>query len=232
MSPAPRTLWIVLTVLLAIGATACGDDPPPAPEDRCEQQGLATFGGGKISLIANNSEVVEGSTQTGQGFVIGPAVYLSIPGAQTVRGKKNLILKLYTSDEPTGLIDRISRASLDAPATFEVVDASAPISGSQNISGLNNYDCKFNENKICAQLAIDNNGDGLVTDEDELVYNAKSGSVTFIEAKGLSSSFKMTWTMRLAGNILDSEDNATENRFRGCLYSSYRSAGDSRWDFY
>lgn len=229
----PRfTLQFVFALCVLISFAACGDDPPPEPEDRCKESGVAAFGSGKVSLTPNASKPVEVSRGSGSGFILGPAVYVALPGSDVSGAKKNLILKLFTSDEPTGLLDRISRATTDGAATFDIVDASEAISGSQNISGLNNYDCKFSENKLCAQVAVDTDGDGLVSDADELVFNARSGAITFIEAKGLSSSFKMTWSLSLAGNILNGEDNGAGNSFKGCLFSSYRSSGADRWDFY
>lgn len=222
------SLLPLLVALSCLILTACGEeagDPIP-PRERCIDRTPQAFVAGSVSLTPNAASEISKEVATASGVVEGSALYLTFPAAA---GSKPLLLKLYVSDTGGGLVDRIAESIEQGRSSFEVVDATTPIAGSQNISGLNNYTCSFAEGKICAQIVVDENNDGLVSDDDGRVYNAAGGEIVFTEVRGLSSTFSMNWVLTLGANLLNAEDTIAGNALSGCLNTSYSSDGGNRW---
>ena len=224
----PASLRPLLTLAVLLACSACGGEEDPVPaRERCADRSPQAYAEGTLSLSPNASSDVSKEVAAASGVVDGSSLYLTFPSAA---GSKPLLLKLYVSDAAGGLLDRVAESIEQGRTSFEVVDATAPIAGSQNISGLNNYTCVFADGKICAQVVVDENGDGLVSDDDARVFNAAGGEVVFTEVQGLSSTFRMDWALNLGGNLLDSEDTTTGNALSGCLNTSYSSNGGNRWE--
>lgn len=220
----------VAAISLGFCLFGCGDEAPVAPELRCADEGLASFGSGSLIVSGGKPGALEVNVSKAAGFLQGPTLVVRFPNASLPEGKRTLLLRVFASDSAEGLIDRISRATTDGPASFSVSDATAVKAGSNNIASLDGYDCDFANGKICAQLAVDNQADGIVSDEDAVVFNARSGTIVFEKIDGLSSTFKLNFNLELGANIFDRDDMTTSNAWRGCVDSGYGSAGNGRWE--
>lgn len=218
------------SVVLCLSLLGCGDEEPVAPTLRCADQGLASFGAGSLIVDAGKPGALEIDVSKAAGFLQGPTLVVRFPNASLPEGKRTLLLRVFTSDSGDALIDRISRATTDGPASFNVSDATAVKAGSNNIASLDGYDCDFANGKICAQLAVDRQADGLISDEDNVVFNARSGTIVFEKIDGLSSTFKLNFNLQLGANIFDRDDMTSSNAWSGCVDSGYESAGNGRWE--
>ncbi len=208
-----KTMCAALVTCAWLGA--CGEEPRPSPEKRCEVEGHRTFAAGDLGSTDYELSLAEVT-----GLVSGQNITVQLPG---FADGKTMILKMRFSDA-TNLLDEITRASLDS---FDVVDATDIPAGSMNVSGLDKYECSLGAGKICAQVGVDHDGDGLISDDDSEVYNAKGGKVVFETIDGLSRSIKFQWTIDLGSDIFASDSGP--GVVRGCLDASYMSAGSATW---
>lgn len=200
----------------ALGLCACGgEEPKPAAEDRCEIEGHSVFA--ERTLGEAITELPGASVE---GLVSNQNITVKLP---RVGGGPQLILKMRFSDA-TNLLDEITRASTQA---FEIVDATDVPAGSMNVSGLDKYECPLSEGKICAQLGVDTDGDGLISDDDGEVYNASGGSIDFETIDGLTKSIKFHWSINLGTDIFDAM--SASGQIRGCVDASYTSTGAATW---
>lgn len=219
-----------LSGLLAAPIAGCGDEAVVPAQDRCAELGYASFGGGSINVSGGKPGALEVVVDKASGFVQNQTIVVRFPNASLAEGKRTLLLRFYTTESGEVLLERISRALESGPLTLNIADATAIKAGSNNVSTLDGYDCAFSQGALCAQLAVDRTGDGLINDEDEVVFNAKGGTVTFEKIDGLSSIFRFDYSLNLGANIFDREDMTTSNAWAGCVDSGYRSVGNNRWD--
>ena len=222
-----RHVFTLLAVLTPLFLVACGEEETPLPaRDRCDAGGVELYAQGNVSLQPNTSSALSQESSSASGVVERNSLYLELP---SLDGATPGLLRLYASDAPEGLINAVVVSIEQGRNTFTVVDTTEAIAGSQNISGLNNYTCALADGQICAQLVLDENEDGLVSDSDGRVFNASGGDVVFEQIRGLSSTFHMTWALTLGGNLLNPEDFADSNALIGCLNTSFEPDGATRW---
>jgi hypothetical protein len=198
----------------ALGLLGCGPGLPD-PTGACASEGFAMY-----AAYTLGGEEVRVDAASGDGLFQAGQMYVRLPGSE------ELILRAYASDGTQTLLDRASRALDGGALSLEVVDATDPGAGSMNLSGLDRYECPFDGGKICAQLARDTNGDGLISDDDE-VFNARSGSVRFTAVEGLPNRIALDWDLELGGDVTTGEEGSGATA--GCVDTGYASGGGGTW---
>ncbi len=224
-----------LALLLLLAPTlsllvSCGDDEAPTPaRQRCEVDGAAYFGQGQLALADDATSAVQLEGSSAPGLISGATLVVRMASV-TVEGQRYpLLLRLHATDEATDLLNRVSRATIDGPLTVTIADASMIASGANNISGLARYDCDLAQGRLCAQLAVDRDLDGLVSDADQMVYNARSGELRFTRA--VSSRFVMDWSLEVGANMFE-RGASTPGALAGCVNAQYRQGLGGAWELF
>ena len=215
---------------LTLLTSSCADEAAPSPQERCKTDGLAAFGAGRLIVDQGKPGPLELRMSKASGFLQGRSMTLRFGAASLPEGSRELLLRVQATDSAEELIERLSRATADGPATFRVVDTSQVKAGGQSISALDGYDCDMSKGALCAQLAVDRQVDGLISDEDEVVFNARDGQLVFERIDGLSSTFRMSFSLQLSGNLFDRDDMNASNTWSGCVDSGYIGTGGGRWE--
>ncbi len=87
--------------------------------------------------------------------------------------------------------------------------------------------CGPEQGTICAQLAFDGNGDGLITDADSRAFHASGGQVRVEAVDNRAQRLRLSWSLKLGANVLASDSQAS-GLLEGCIASNYeRGPGDS-----
>ena len=199
---------------LAMGALGCGEELPD-PRTACAEDGVAMY----ASIDVGGAGDVRASASVGDGLFQTSQLYVRF---EDESGEK-YIVRFRASDGDELLLDRVAGELRDRDSvSLTIVDASDPGAGSGNVSGLDRYECSFADGAICGQVAHDVNGDGLISDDDE-VYNGISGTLRVTEASGLPSRYAMDWEFELGGNVVAGESGAGSTA--GCVATGYSAEG-------
>ncbi len=208
-------VWCGVVAMMCV-ASGCGEELPD-PRSACESEGFAMYGAVTLDGAETRHEGAEGD-----GLFQASQMYVRLPG---VDGPQ-VILRTYASDGTQTLLERVARDIDGGSVSLTVVDATDPGAGSMNVSGLDRYSCNYEGGEICAQIVLDGNGDGLVSDDDE-VFNARSGTLRFTELSGLPNRIALDWTLELGGDVTAGGEGGGSSQ--GCVDTGYETGGGGNW---
>ena len=216
---------IAVALLMTLGAALAGcgeDDPPPPFEQRCGD-GVAMFAGGDL----DTGGAIELSTSQGAGQLRGGNMYLRFADGPQVNGRaRPLVVRFYTSDGNTALIDRVSAALRDEDqVTLEVLDAS----GAED-TAVTELSCRFEDGQVCALVGVESDDDGLITEDDLAAYHGVGGQLVFEELGGLAGVIRARWTLELGADVLAEEPSSQTQQLDGCLQANYSQADGNIWE--
>lgn len=228
MTPLRLRLLLPASLCLLLAAPGCGDDEPEIdPQERCTPDGQAAYLDGEL-ITGDATHPLSLSTDQGTpGQIANRQIRIELgqafpPGTDPeVDDTVPMILRLFDADGPLDFPRYIDELTLDEELVLQVYDATDIGPGSTDLTSLEDFDCSIEDGTICAQLGFDTNGDGILHDGDDYVYNAAGGTVTL---GGFSSqggrAFSAHWDLHLGRNIMLHNDSTT-GQVAGCMRPGY-----------
>lgn len=210
--------WIVLVAASALlGGVGCGGG---AVQERCAEGDVAMSVGGVIGEARSFDQ----DFTAGAGVIDEDDLILRFADVEIDREPREVVLRLHASDASSAktLLDLLSESQ--TPITLEIVNTNAVAVEGDTKTNITGFDCAFADGKICAQVALGGNADGLITDRDFAAFNATGGQVTIQGFGGLSRVIDVTWQVDLGEDLLGS---TSSELLEGCVSSTYERTGST-----
>jgi len=208
---------VLVAVSALLGGSGCGGGPV---QERCVEDGVAMSVGGVIG----GARGFDQDFAAGAGMIDEDDLILRFADVEIDGEPREVVLRLHASDATSAktLIDLISESK--APITLDVANTTGVAVEGDTKTNITGFDCAFADGKICAQVALGGNADGLITDGDFAAFNAAGGQVTIQEFGGLSRVLDVTWQVDLGEDLLGA---TSSELLEGCASATYERTGSS-----
>jgi hypothetical protein len=219
-----RLLCCLLIPVLA----SCGDDETVTPvSERCVVDGYAVYATGQI-VTEDGVFPISVKLKEADGLIKDQELLIGMGQIEREIDSPNLRFKIRENVQANDLLDNFANASAAAPATLLLVDTSNPPENVVRRSDLSTFSCSIDAGSTCGQLALDTADPGLISDDDDKVYNFTSGQFTIESVNNSSSKVNFHFNVQLGRNILKTGDTSS-GELQGCISAKYASAGSSGW---
>lgn len=218
----------IVFVAVALWSVGCGEDEAVAPQDRCLAGGPVVFATGQI-VTDTGTFKVNTSLAEADGKIAVQEMQIGLGTLKRESDTPELLFKVRENGQQNDLLDNYANASDTAPAVLNIVDASEPPTAAVRRSDLATFDCAIEDLTTCGQLVVDTADPGVVSDNDDKVYNFTGGTFTVEEINNSTSRAIFSFDVELGPNILKTGDTST-GRIQGCINAEYASAGSMGWN--
>lgn len=217
-----------LPILLLPALIGCGDDEAPvAPIDRCKVEGYSVYATGEI-VTEEGVFPINVALKEAQGTIKSQELQIGMGVIVRDVDSPNLIFKVRENTQSNDLLDNFSNASTDGPATLSFTDASNPSATAVRRTDLASFDCSIDAGTTCGQIAIDTADPGVISDNDDKVFNFVGGTFTVVDVNNSSSRVNFQFDAQLGRNVLKTGDTSS-GHIQGCIGAKYTSGGASGW---
>ncbi len=227
-----KTLWLFAFLSLTLLFVACGEEEeeeePVDPIDRCDAEDLRAFAEGSISVDEETTTFEVSGADSAPGRISANEIRIQLGSAVPPGGEEAepVIMRIYDPNSPLNFATHLSELTESGPLELDVIDASEVPAGSQDLTSLDQFDCSIDDDAtVCVQVGFDSAGDGILFDDDELVYNAIGGTVTIDGFDPNPPTFSAHFDVQLGRNVLTFGDDST-GHFEGCLRPRYQPDQD------
>ena len=212
-------------LVLSLGLlAACGEDAKEvAAVDKCEADGFAVYAVGDIVTDAGTFKI-KTALKEANGNIKGQDLQIELGDLQREADAPTILLKIRENTAQDSLLDNFANAANDGPVTLSFSDASNPDAMAVRRSDLAGFPCSIADGTTCGQIALDTADPNVISDNDDKVYNFKSGTFSIVEVNNTSSRLSLKFDAVLGPNILKTGDTST-GQIQGCINPKYASLG-------
>ncbi len=218
----------LLLISLIPAFIGCGDDEAPVPAiDRCEVEGYSIFATGQY-VTEEGVFPINVALKEADGLIKDQELLIGMGTVQRDLDAPNLLFKIRENTQTNDLLDNFANSAAASPKTLSFTDASEPSATAVRRSDLATFSCSIDDGTTCGQLAIDTADPGLISDNDDKVFNFVGGTFTIVDVNNSSSRVNFQFDAQLGRNVLKTGDTSS-GQIQGCINAKYASAGSSGW---
>lgn len=219
-------------IVMAVGCVfllaSCGsdDDAEVSPRDRCsDTEGYHVEG---QFVVDGDSDLTFSFSNTSStledGYIRSGAIQIQPGLLKRAEDVPPILLKFRDNEDTTDLLDLLANATQDGSKTYAIADGTSVPSNAVRRSDLTLVECGLASGTMCAQMALDTTGDGVVGDDDEKVFAATGGEIRIVKVDNNRSRLRLDFQVELGTNVLTTGDAST-GTIAGCINARYDSAG-------
>ena len=212
---------------ISMVAAGCGEEPEEIdPFSVCEEEELSAYVQGSASGEDSTASFDVSNDGDTPGRVTPNQIRMRLGEASPPGTSENQPLRIRMADPDYDgrLYETLSELDRDDPLVLQVTDGSELPPGGEDLMSVDHLDCSVNDERICVHIGYDATGDGL-GDDDEFVYVATGGTVTFQGFDGRTPArFRGHFDIETGPNLHTHQDEST-GQAQGCFRTRYNTGG-------